>query len=85
MIKARKSDHIDQIAGSILKDFRKKNGLSQTTLANGAGITFQQVQKYEKGINRISVSKLFAMCEVLNISTTNFIKKVTEALKDEGM
>ncbi len=46
---------------------RKRLGLSQTELAQKLGITFQQVQKYEKGTNRIVAGRLFQLAVVFNI------------------
>ena len=42
--------------------------MSQTELGAGLGLTFQQVQKYERGVNRISASKLFEMSGILQVS-----------------
>jgi len=46
--------------------------LSQTELAQKLGLTFQQVQKYEKGTNRISCSRLYEIAEVLDVPITFF-------------
>lgn len=49
--------------------FRRRDlGMSQTELGSGLGLTFQQVQKYERGANRISASKLFQMSRILGVS-----------------
>ena len=47
-------------------------GMSQGTLADQLGITFQQVQKYEKGTNRISASRLQQMCHILEVPVPFF-------------
>ena len=47
---------------------RREMGLSQTALGQAVGITFQQVQKYEAGANRVSASRLFDMARVLQTS-----------------
>ncbi|MGO4572222.1 helix-turn-helix domain-containing protein [Microvirga sp. 2TAF3] len=49
---------------------RNQAGLSQTTVANALGITFQQLQKYEKGTNRISASMLVRAAKALGIAPT---------------
>ncbi|WP_244541426.1 helix-turn-helix domain-containing protein [Rhizobium tibeticum] len=49
-------------------------GLSQTTLADSLGITFQQVQKYEKGTNRVGASRLQAIAEFLQTSVSFFFE-----------
>jgi transcriptional regulator with XRE-family HTH domain len=46
---AKSPDHIDMEVGQRIRIYRKTRGLSQTTLADELGVTFQQVQKYEKG------------------------------------
>lgn len=46
--------------------------MSQTDLANAVGLTFQQVQKYERGFNRISSSRLFEFAKVLDVPVTHF-------------
>ncbi|MFT4955397.1 MAG: transcriptional regulator with XRE-family HTH domain [Brevundimonas sp.] len=47
---------------------RRELGMSQTELGKGLGLTFQQVQKYERGANRISASKLYEMSSILGVS-----------------
>lgn len=59
---------IDFLAGSRIRMRRQFLGMSQTVLGQHLGITFQQVQKYEKGTNRVSASRLHRICEVLNLS-----------------
>jgi transcriptional regulator with XRE-family HTH domain len=58
----------DKIIGARLKMCRKREHISQTALGNHLGITFQQVQKYENGTNRVSAAKLFEIARFLNIS-----------------
>ena len=47
-------------------------GLSQTALANQLGVTFQQVQKYEKGVNRVGAGRLTKIAEVLGVPVGSF-------------
>ncbi|HEV2186619.1 MAG TPA: helix-turn-helix transcriptional regulator [Stellaceae bacterium] len=47
-------------------------GMNQETLANALGLTFQQVQKYEGGANRVSASRLAAMAEILAVPISFF-------------
>lgn len=58
-------NEIDKHAGNRLRMARKDAGLSQTKLADQCGITFQQLQKYESGANRISVSRLYQIAGIL--------------------
>lgn len=60
-------DPIDVEVGGRLRLLRRYRGLSQTELATQLGLTFQQVQKYERGANRISASKLWKAAEVLGV------------------
>lgn len=47
-------------------------GMSQTELADGINVSFQQIQKYEKGVNRISASQLYTISKVLNVDLEYF-------------
>lgn len=58
---------IDAFVGSRVRMRRLMIGLSQEKLADGLGITFQQVQKYEKGTNRIGASRLQAIADILGV------------------
>ena len=62
----------DVHAGSRLRFQRQVRHLSQTDVANALGVTFQQVQKYEKGTNRISASRLQALTNILGVSISFF-------------
>jgi transcriptional regulator with XRE-family HTH domain len=61
----RTPDPIDVHVGRQLRMARKNRGLSQEALAAALGITFQQVQKYERGDNRLSASKMYAAARFL--------------------
>lgn len=63
---------IDIHVGGRIKLRRQLLGLSQTTLAEALGLTFQQVQKYERGTNRVSASKLFTIAEILDVPVAFF-------------
>nr|WP_274534638.1 helix-turn-helix transcriptional regulator [Pararhizobium polonicum] len=64
---SKKPNPIDVEVGRRIRMRRTLLGLSQTTLADALGITFQQVQKYEKGTNRVGASRLQAIAEFLQI------------------
>ena len=55
-------------------------GMSQSTLARELGLTFQQVQKYERGLNRISASRLFDLTRVLDVPVSFFFDDMPEKL-----
>jgi len=53
---------VDLAIGEAIRRVRKSRGLTQEGLAEGIGVTFQQVQKYEQGVNRVSCSMLLEIC-----------------------
>ncbi|MDH4438970.1 MAG: helix-turn-helix transcriptional regulator [Rhizobium sp.] len=61
---------IDVHVGSQIRLHRKMIGMSQTALAERLGITFQQVQKYEKGTNRVGASRIQGIASILGIKVT---------------
>lgn len=66
MTTTKKSPHpVDVRIGARVRVLRMSAGISQETLGNALGITFQQVQKYEKGTNRIAGSRLVAIAAAL--------------------
>jgi len=64
-VATKKPRPVDLYVGSRIRMRRNLLGISQTELGNRIGVTFQQVQKYEKGVNRIGTSRLIRICEVL--------------------
>lgn len=70
---------IDRHVGLRLRMRRKELGVSQEKLADSIGLTFQQVQKYERAANRISASKLWEMARVLNTSVAYFYEGLSNA------
>lgn len=67
-------DPIDVHVGHRVRARRKMLGLSQTQLGNELGVTFQQVQKYERGTNRIGSSRLFKMSNILDVPVAYFFE-----------
>ena len=63
---------IDEHVGRRIREFRKAQGISQHDLGKALGLTFQQVQKYERGTNRVSCSKLWQIAEYLQVETSDF-------------
>jgi transcriptional regulator with XRE-family HTH domain len=67
------NDHsIDMHIGTRMRQRRSLLGITQTSLGKAVGVTFQQIQKYERGTNRISASRLFELAAVLDVSVTYF-------------
>ena len=69
---SRRPNPIDVHVGSRVRFRRMLLGMSQEKLGERLGLTFQQVQKYEKGINRIGASRLFDLAQVLGVSVQFF-------------
>jgi len=69
---------IDVHVGQRVRQRRVLCGLSQTELANAIGLTFQQLQKYERGMNRISASKLWQISQVLDVPVQWFFKEFSD-------
>ena len=67
---------IDVHVGERVRITRLAAHKSQTDLASAVGVSFQQVQKYEKGTNRISASRLFQFAEILDVDIAHFFRGV---------
>jgi len=72
----RKSGPLDAMVGVRIRMFRINRGMSQTMLAERIGITFQQLQKYERGVNRVGASRLSHIASVLGISVGELFESV---------
>jgi transcriptional regulator with XRE-family HTH domain len=72
--KKGRANSIDENVGVQLRQRRALLGLSQEKLAEQVGITFQQIQKYENGANRISASRLYEFSKVLDIPVSFFFE-----------
>ncbi len=75
---------IDIHVGAKVHLRRNLFGLSQTDLGKAVGVTFQQVQKYEKGTNRISASRLFNLSRVLDVPISFFFEDLSPAAAGAG-
>jgi transcriptional regulator with XRE-family HTH domain len=80
----RKPSHVDAHVGARIRLRRKLLGLSQQQLAEKLGLTFQQVQKYERGVNRVSASKLYETAQVLSAPVTHFFEGLEGEPSFEG-
>ena len=80
---ARKSealaDPVDIAVGARIRLLRKVRGLSQQALAEAAGVTFQQIQKYERGANRVSASMLSRIAKTLGAPVSEMFGEVGPA------
>ncbi|AGF74042.1 transcriptional regulator [Bartonella australis AUST/NH1] len=80
----KKPDPIDVYVGTRIRLRRNILGLTQEKLGEKLGITFQQVQKYEKGTNRVGASRLQAIAEIMDVPVSYFFDKGTSAKPVEG-
>jgi transcriptional regulator with XRE-family HTH domain len=71
-VRARRADSRDAEVGRRVRSRRLECRLSQTELADRIGVTFQQVQKYEKGVNRIGAGRLQRIAEALEVPISFF-------------
>ena len=83
---ARKNNQIaqiDQIIGNRIYSLRIENGFARQQLAKAIGVTHQQLQKYEKGSNRISVGRLVLIAKALNKNVAYFYEDLEQDNKEE--
>lgn len=71
-----KPDPIDVHVGSRVRMRRTLLGLSQQKLGTALGLTFQQIQKYERGANRIGSSRLYRLSRILDVEVTYFFEEM---------
>ena len=71
-VRARRADNRDAEVGRRVRSRRLECRLSQTELADRIGVTFQQVQKYEKGVNRVGAARLQQIATALDVPVTFF-------------
>ena len=70
-----KADIIDKNIGNIIRRKREILGMTQGDLASITGVTYQQIHKYEKGVNRISAGRLALIADGLSIHVAEFFKE----------
>lgn len=79
---------IDVATGARVRQARQRQRMSQTALAEAIGVSFQQVQKYERGVNRISVSALVGIAKALGVPPAELIDEADpgqRAVEDRGV
>src|SRR5690606_38046042 len=81
----RRSHHIDQVVGLRIAARRSALGWSQSALARALGVSFQQVQKYEAGANRISASRLHQAAAAMACSIADFFRARPDAEGSEPL
>lgn len=73
---------VDSYVGKRLKQRRTMMGLSQEAVAKAVGITFQQVQKYEKGSNAMNASRLFEFSRFMNVPVAYFFDGMEQEIEN---
>ncbi len=72
--------HVDKHVGNRLRLRRTMLGQSQEKLADALNLTYQQVQKYERGVNRISISRLYDIAKILHVPVSFFFEGLDASL-----
>ncbi len=75
---------IDVHVGARVRQRRTLLGMNQTVLGKALGVSFQQVQKYENGTNRVSASRLYDLSRVLDVSIEHFFEDMSPAVADSS-
>jgi transcriptional regulator with XRE-family HTH domain len=85
-VRARRADNRDAEVGRRMRSRRLECRLSQSELADKIGVTFQQVQKYEKGVNRVGAGRLQRISEALEVPISFFFNETKpKSVSAEGM
>lgn len=77
-------DPIDVHVGSRLKMRRKLLSISQGEIGNNLGLTFQQIQKYERGANRIASSRLLKLSKILDVPVVYFFEEMPDHVEQHA-
>lgn len=72
----KKEKELNSRIGYKIREIRKKKNMSQEAVANIFNISYQQVQKYESGKNRISAARLILLLHFMKVSTREFFEKI---------
>lgn len=79
-----RTNSVDAAVGKRIRQRRTELAMSQEKLAEALGLTFQQVQKYEKGVNRVGASRLFDLARVLAVPLEYFFEDLAPARPAEA-
>lgn len=78
MNKKGTADKFDLLIGAKIRMLRRSKGLSQQELSQSIGVTFQQLQKYERASNRVCATRLYRISRVLGVDVTVFFEDFSE-------
>jgi transcriptional regulator with XRE-family HTH domain len=82
--RTRSAQPLDVAVGGIIRNVRVAAGISQERLGEQVGVTFQQIQKYERGANRISVSRLVLIARALGVTPQSLLPVETLPIPAKG-
>jgi transcriptional regulator with XRE-family HTH domain len=74
----------DQIVGARIAELRKAKGISQTAVGDAVGVSFQQIQKYERGLNRVGAGRLQVIAKFLEVPVAMLFSDGTETEEQTG-
>ena len=77
--------HYDALVGQRIKELRKIKKLTQKDIANVLGVSFQQVQKYEKGVDRISFQRIYDLAQYMRVSLESFLTLYEQQTQNGGL
>jgi transcriptional regulator with XRE-family HTH domain len=83
LVGPKASSEIDRVVGKTIRRLRVEAGMSQSALGAAAGVSFQQVQKYENALNRLSVARLAQFAEALDIPVIALLNGLPNITKRE--
>jgi DNA-binding transcriptional regulator YiaG len=72
---SRSASTVDRYIGARMREQRLALNMSQTQLGELLGVSFQQIQKYERGVNRVSAARLYSICKVLKVSLSSMFER----------
>jgi transcriptional regulator with XRE-family HTH domain len=71
----RSASVVDRYIGARMREQRLALNMSQAQLGGELGVSFQQIQKYERGVNRVSAVRLYSICKALNVSLSSMFER----------
>lgn len=80
----RSTGEVDGIIGGKIRIYRKAAKMSQSELAQRLGVTYQQVQKYENGTDRVSAARLYMVAQTLGVPVTDFFAEADADVAGES-
>ena len=78
---AKRSSEVDAHVGQRVHERRREIGMSQAKLGNVLGVSFQQIQKYEVGTNRVAAGRLWDMANILEVDVGYFFEGIQKRAK----